>query len=282
MVETTIRAEQLQKWINHPDWVILDCRFDLQNPAWGFREYQKGHIPNAFFADLDRDLSSPKHPGTGRHPLPDLETFSKTCSKWGIEKGKQVVVYDTVAGSFASRVWWLLNYLGHREAAVLEGGFSAWEKLNLPVSTETPAFKNADFIPDLQNQLFVSSEELVKQLHQPNLLLIDSRAPLRYAGIEEPLDKLAGHIPGAVNRFHQENLTEDELFISDETLKKQFSELSKGELDQKEIIVYCGSGVTSCLNLVALKKIGIDQAKLYLGSWSEWIEDPARPVVTKK
>ena len=282
MFESIVHPEILYENLNHPDWVIIDCRFDLKNPSWGFEEYQKEHIPNAYFADLDKDLSSPKRIGTGRHPLPNLELFAKKCSTWGIERGKQVVVYDDLNGAFAGRLWWMLKYLGHETSAILEGGLTVWKKLDKPVTNKLPRVNQAKFIPRIQEQLLISSEELLKKLGTPELLLIDSRAQIRYDGIEEPLDKVAGHIPGAVNRFHQENLDEQGFFISDKDLLLQFSSYKKGHLSDLEVIVYCGSGVTSCLYLVALNKLGIKQAKLYLGSWSEWIENPSNPIITKK
>jgi thiosulfate/3-mercaptopyruvate sulfurtransferase len=238
------------------------------------------HIPNAFFADLDLDLSSPKQPGTGRHPLPDMTKLVEKLSNWGITKTKQVVVYDHASGAFSARLWCLLRYLGHNAVAILDGGYNAWKSENRPVTETVPAYKNETvFIPHPQLDLFISTRELEQKLGAPNLLLIDSRAENRYKGLEEPIDPIAGHIPHAVNHFHQENLTDKGYFKSDQALLEIFKQLADQDLQSKEIIVYCGSGVTSCLNLVALQKIGITHGKLYLGSWSEWIEDPSHPII---
>jgi thiosulfate/3-mercaptopyruvate sulfurtransferase len=237
------------------------------------------HIPNAFFADLDLDLSSPKQPGTGRHPLPDITHLVNNFSRWGITEKTQVIVYDHMSGAFSARLWCLLRYLGHNNVAVLDGGYTAWKNENRPISKTIPAFKKTTFTPNIHPEIFVTANELAKKLKNSNLLLIDSRAESRFRGIEEPIDRIAGHIPHAVNHFHQDNLNEEGYFKSEQELRSVFNKLSEQDLNSKEIIVYCGSGVTSCLNLVALQKLGIEHGKLFLGSWSEWIEDSSRPII---
>ncbi|MAT44407.1 MAG: sulfurtransferase [Anaerolineaceae bacterium] len=279
MFDSIIHPDTLEKHINDPDWVIIDCRFELSDPSWGKKMYLEDHIPNAFFADLDLDLSSPKRPGTGRHPLPDITHLVNKFSCWGITEKTQVIVYDHMSGAFSARLWCLLRYLGHNNVAVLDGGCTAWKNENRPISKTIPSFKNTTFTPNIHPELFVTARELEQKLNNSNLLLIDSRADKRYKGIEEPIDRIAGHIPHAVNHFHQDNINEEGYFKSDQELRVIFNKLSKQDINSKEIIVYCGSGVTSCLNLVALQKIGFKNGKLFLGSWSEWIEDPSRPII---
>ncbi len=201
-------------------------------------------------------------------------------SRWGIDKKKQVVVYDHLSGAFSARLWCLLRYLGHNAVAVLDGGYNAWKSENRPITQIIPDDKSdTKFVPHPQPDFFVTTTELEQKIKNPNMLLIDARAANRYLGLEEPIDFVAGHIPGAVNHFHQENLTDEGYFKPDQELETIYKQLAKDDLGSKEIIVYCGSGVTSCLNLVALQKIGFTNAKLYLGSWSEWIEDPSRPTI---
>ncbi len=278
--DSIVHPNTLFQYLNDPDWVIIDCRFELGDPAWGKSAYLEDHIPNAFFADLDHDLSSPKQIGSGRHPMPDIGDLVEKLSAWGITENKQVVVYDHLSGAYAARLWCLLRYLGHQAVAVLDGGYSTWKNESRPVTAVLPDKKSdTKFRPYPHPELFISAAELEQKLNSPRLLLIDARAENRYLGLEEPIDRIAGRIPGAVNHFHQDNLTDSGTFKSDQELTKIYTNLASQDLKSKEIVVYCGSGVTSCLNLVALQKIGLPAGRLYLGSWSEWIEDSRRPIV---
>lgn len=277
---TLISPQDLNLHLHRSDWIIVDCRFDLAQPEWGFRSYQENHIPGAVYADLDRDLSAPRTPQTGRHPLPSTTEFLKRLCRWGIDPNKQVVVYDTVGGAFAARLWWMLRLYHHEAVAVLDGGFDHWVRLGYPtesgIHTNPPTVK-INTQPDLH--WVVTTAEIEQHIRQPRFLLIDARAPERYRGETEPIDPVAGHIPGAVNRFHQNNLNPDGTFKSPDRLRQEFTDLLQGT-PPDDVVVYCGSGVTSCHHLLAMEIAGLRGARLYVGSWSEWIRDPSHPIAT--
>jgi len=272
LVTTDILAEHL----NDPGWILIDCRFDLQSPDWGWEDYQKNHIPGAVYARLDHSLSSPVTSSTGRHPLPIPAKLIKTFSTWGIDATKQVVVYDTVGGSFAARLWWLLRYYGHTRVAVLDGSFPKWITEHRPTRNGIENHAPAIFVgtPDPS---MVADAEVVNSIRQNTAhRLIDARNQNRFLGINEPVDAVAGRIPGAVNRFHGLNLNDNGTFLSPEDLRIGFEGIL-GSVKPEHVIVYCGSGVTSCHHLLAMEYIGMKGARLYPGSWSEWIRDPDRP-----
>jgi thiosulfate/3-mercaptopyruvate sulfurtransferase len=277
---TFIDADQLDKLSDHKNLVIIDCRFDLVNPSWGFQDYLNNHIPNAIYADLEKDLSGSITAETGRHPLPEPVKFIETCSKWGIDEDKQVVVYDTTSGSFASRLWWMLKYFGHQNVAILNGGLSAW--LESGFSQESGHFHNqpSKFIGAPDHLLIKSTTDMEKIIFQPDYTIIDARSRERYLGLEEPLDKIAGHIPTAINFFHQNNLGPNGKLLPTVELRDKYDNLLRG-LNNTRKIVYCGSGVTSCLNFAVMQHIGIEPIQLYLGSWSEWIRNPNHPIITE-
>jgi thiosulfate/3-mercaptopyruvate sulfurtransferase len=275
---TIISAQQLHQNLHDPNWVVVDCRFDLQKPEWGFESYQQQHIPGAVYAHLDHDLSAPVTPETGRHPLPTVEAITSRLESWGIGNDTQVVVYDTVGGAYASRLWWQLRFLGHEQAAVLDGGFQKWQEAGYPVASGRESRPTAVFAPSPQPHLLASVDEVEANHNNPTYRLIDARAPERFRGEQEPIDPVAGHIPGAVNRFHGQNLGKDGLFLPADTLKEQYQALI-GDTPEDQVIVYCGSGVTSCHHLLALEIAGIFGARLYAGSWSEWIRDRKRPIL---
>lgn len=276
---TLIDADALARHINDPDWVILDCRFDLANPELGHNAYEQGHIPNARYVHLDTDLSD-KQPGPngefrGRHPLPAREHFIEKLREWGVQNQSQVIAYDAQGGMFAARLWWMLRWCGHEAAAVLNGGLPAWQALNLPLSSESPAPSRGSV--ELKGPLVktVDAQILLANLQQPAHPIVDARAPDRYRGENETLDPIGGHIPGAKNRFFRDNLQADGRFKSAEQLRAEFAEvISKPE----QAVMQCGSGVTACHNLLALEVAGLSGAALYPGSWSEWCADPSRPV----
>lgn len=275
---TLISASTLMSILDEPDLVIADCRFSLAEPDRGQNDYGEAHIPGAFYAHLDRDLSSPVIVGsTGRHPLPDIDKFSEKLGHWGIGPDTQVVAYDDSGGAIAARLWWLLRWLGHDAVAVLDGGWQAWIFGNRPVRPGIESYPRQNFVGHPRPNLVVTSSIMETMINETNGLIIDSRAPERYRGEEEPIDPVAGHIPGAVSAPYQDNLDVDGFFISQEKLRARFMALFGG-IPVDEAVFYCGSGVTAAHNLLALAYAGLGQSRLYAGSWSEWITDPDRPV----
>jgi thiosulfate/3-mercaptopyruvate sulfurtransferase len=275
--ETIISCEQLKEDLTRKDWVIVDCRFDLAAPEWGFEEYQQLHIPGAVYTSLDKDLSGAKTPFTGRHPLPDPQDFCSAMSRLGISAGTQVVVYDSTSGSYAARLWFLLRFYGHNQVAVLDGGFPAWYKAGYPIESGANKNPRGNFTGTPDFSQIVTTTQVEKIYSDPDWLLIDARSGERYRGEQEPIDPVAGHIPNAANRFHGFNVDGNGLFLPKERLLQEFSELTKGH-DHEHMAVYCGSGVTSCHHLVAMAAAGLPLPKLYVGSWSEWIRDPKHPI----
>jgi thiosulfate/3-mercaptopyruvate sulfurtransferase len=276
---TLASVETLASHLNDPDWQIFDCRFDLNNLNWGFTQYQAGHIPGAIYVHLNEDLSGKITSKTSRHPLPDPEAFAKKCAAWGIRPEKQVVVYDHAGGSFADRLWWMLRAIGHHQAAVLDGGYPKWVAESQPVSQgiEEPKGTGSRLagIP-FNPKLLMDADGVESILNDPAYRLIDARAPERFSGAVEPLDPIPGHIPGAINRYYGLDLNPDGTFKSADVLRAEFQSLLDG-ISPDNVIVYCGSGVTSCHLLVAMELAGIKGARLYAGSWSEWCRNPARP-----
>ncbi len=273
--QTLISTHALFEHLHEPDWVIVDCRFDLLNPAWGYQDYCRGHIPGVVYAHLDDDLSGPKTEQSGRHPLPDKEVFLQTLSRLGISNHSQVVVYDTTSGSFAARLWWMLKYFRHESVAVLDGGFCAWLESGYPIATGTETRPAGKFSGSPDDSMLVDIQELLRLYQRDDIRLIDARSPERFRGEVEPIDPVAGRIPNSVNRFHQENLTPSGRMKDPATLQREFTEVLQG-LPPQQSIVYCGSGVTSCHHLLAMQAAGLKGARLYAGSWSEWIRDPQR------
>ena len=278
MFTTLVSVEILQARLADPDWVIMDSRFALQEPEWGRGEYLKGHIPGALYAHLDQDLSSPVIPGqTGRHPLPEVEAMANRLSAWGIDQGTQVVVYDIDNGGFAARLWWLLRWLGHPGAAVLDGGWEAWRGSGLPVEIEIRRRHERKFIPRLQPAMLVNVGQVQQMIGDLTWIILDARAVERYRGEVEPIDPVAGHIPGAVCLPYLDSVGADGKFLAKDELRKRFETALEGRSVDKTA-VYCGSGVTSAHHILAMEHAGLGTARLYAGSWSEWIADPARPV----
>jgi thiosulfate/3-mercaptopyruvate sulfurtransferase len=272
-----VSIHTLAEHLRDPNWVIIDCRFGLRNPNEGLARYRADHIPGARYAHLDNDLSSPVTAQTGRHPLPDANQLAEKFGQWGIDKETQIVVYDDMGGAFAGRLWWLARWMGHRNVALLDGGYPTWIAEDLPVTAEivSPVAKRFTANPD--RTMWLSTEEVVGGLAQRSILLLDARAPERFRGEVEPLDSVAGHVPGAINRPFQANLTTTRLFLSPEVLYPAFLQVI-GSIDPKNVVHMCGSGVTACHNILAMEIAGLAHAKLYVGSWSEWIRDPVRGV----
>jgi len=259
------------------DPVIVDCRFKLDDEAWGRRQYEAAHIPAAVYAHLDHDLSGPKTGTNGRHPLPDPGALAQTFGRLGITNGMQVVAYDQDNGMYASRLWWLLRWLGHDAVAVLDGGFAKWTAERRETRSGAETRPPQTFVPAPRGDMVVDAAVVTSLMQNHEWRLIDARAAERYRGDVEPLDKVAGHIPGAVNHFFQTNLDESGTFRPPEDLRARLG-ASLGHISADHIICYCGSGVTACHDLLALEHAGLRGAKLYAGSWSEWCSDPGRPI----
>jgi thiosulfate/3-mercaptopyruvate sulfurtransferase len=281
MYTTLIESHELAAHISDTDWAVLDCRFELARPEWGASVYAEGHLPNAIYAHLDRDLSSPVTSTSGRHPLPAVETFVSTLGRRGIDENVQVVAYDQSNGAHASRLWWLLRWVGHVRVAVLNGGFAAWQQAGLPVSKQPGVRQTRRFTPNRARTAVVSTVELEKllaadQLTSGERALIDARAADRFAGQNETLDPVAGHVPGARNHPFAHNLDAQGRFLPADVLRSKWLETLHGNAPTTAIAM-CGSGVTACHNLLALEAAGLPCAQLYAGSWSEWIRDAARP-----
>jgi len=264
-----------------PHWRIVDCHYNLQCHDEGLDLYRREHIPNAVYAHLKNDLASPSTPTSGRHPLPDIEKFKRLLGSWGINQQTQVVVYDNANGSFAARLWWLLKWLGHSKVAVLDGGFNQWKLRGYPVTSDIPHYAASQFAGRPDMTMLVSSNEIAMQLPKANITLIDVRDPERYYGVTEPIDNVAGHIPNAINVPWKTNLDSQGRFLPRALLTRQYRHLLHQQNPQQTVFM-CGSGVTACHSLVALAFAGIEGARLYAGSWSEWITDPERPIQTDK
>ncbi|HSC84291.1 MAG TPA: sulfurtransferase [Pseudomonas sp.] len=274
-------ATTLHARLDEPGLVLLDCRFALDDPAYGARSYAQAHIPGAQFADLEHDLSGPVHKGvTGRHPLPAPTELLNKLQTWGIDPDSSVVLYDDGPGAFAARAWWLLAWLGKREGVyLLDGGLKAWKDAGLPLSDATPTVTRGSFTGQADLSLLLDATQLQARLDNPDLTLLDARALPRFRGDVEPLDPVAGHIPGAQCAVFTDNLGSDGRFLPAAQLRQRFAAL-RGERPVESLVAYCGSGVTACHNLFALCLAGFPLAPLYAGSWSEWITDPSRPVAT--
>jgi thiosulfate/3-mercaptopyruvate sulfurtransferase len=256
------------------EWRVFDCRHDLMKPEVGAVQYREGHIPGALFASLDRDLSAPKNGKNGRHPLPEPDAFAAWLGRAGLRREDQVVCYDGANGLYASRLWWMLRWVGHRNVAVLDGGFAKWKSEGRPVTTDVPAPTPTDYAVDLQEDAAVSVRAVHRRLGQQTL--VDARAAPRWRGETEPIDPEAGRIPGALNRSSADNNAPDGTFKPAAQLKNEFDKVLAGR-KPGDVVNYCGSGVSACHNLLAMEVAGLSGAKLYAGSWSEWIADPARP-----
>ncbi|MEH7545275.1 sulfurtransferase [Neobacillus vireti] len=259
-------SEWLLKHLNDVNVKIVDCRFSLAEPQKGKINYLQSHLPGAVYFDLEQDLSGTVGDHGGRHPLPDVDVFVNKLENAGINHEITVIAYDDGEGAFAARFWWLLKYLGHENVYVLDGGFKNWLKADFPVTADIPTFKREDFRLSLRSELLATYEEVKAAVAKQDKVLIDSREAKRYLGLEEPIDKKAGHIPGALNKPWMEGLRGGR-YLPNSVQMQRFSDL---DLNQP-IIVYCGSGVTAVPNFLALKQAGFKNVKLYVGSFSDWI-----------
>ena len=276
---TLISPKDLASNINQSNWFIFDARFNLADTQVGETAYRHGHIANARYVHLDRDLSSAISSFTGRHPLPDFNALIKKLSAWGVSNTSQIVIYDDVSGAIASRFWWLLRYLGHEKVAILDGGLSYWQKQGHPITTHLPKSTPAIYRPYVNCSALVNVQTLEQELAKNSITLIDARAAERYQGKIEPLDPVAGHIPKALNRPFQLNLDTQGRFLPAAELQQQFHALI-GQTPATQVVHMCGSGVTACHNLLAMEIAGLAGSKLYAGSWSEWIRNKNRAIAS--
>jgi thiosulfate/3-mercaptopyruvate sulfurtransferase len=273
---TLISVPALARQVRDPQLVIFDCRHDLMKPGAGARAYAEAHIPGARFADTDQDLAGPKNGHNGRHPLPDAQAFMQWLGRNGVDSTKQVVAYDNVGSSSAARLWWMLRWVGHERVAVLDGSWDGWVEAGLQITSDAPAVTPTRFA-DTPRSTWVGVGDVVRNLDTGEMVLIDARAAERYQGLTEPIDPVAGHIPGARNRLYKDNLLPDGRFKPAEQLRNEFSALLAGGAPD-QVVHQCGSGVSACHNLLAMEIAGLGGSRLYPGSWSEWIADPSRPI----
>ena len=274
---TLISAGTLASRLDDPSWLIADCRYNLKDEAWGRAEYLPSHIPGAVFVNLAHDLAGPRTGTNGRHPLPSPEAMAATFGRLGIGDKTQVVAYDQDTGAYASRLWWMLRYMGHHAVAVLDGGLAAWMHAGGAVGAGEEHRAPVVFTPRPRTEMRVAVDEAAGLVGNTNAMLVDARSPQRFEGQPDPLDHVSGHIPGARNRFYKDNLAQDGTMRSAGDLRADFERVL-GDRSADQVVMYCGSGVTACHNLLAMERAGLPGAKLFAGSWSEWESDPKRPV----
>jgi thiosulfate/3-mercaptopyruvate sulfurtransferase len=279
MFKTLIDPQTLAAHLDDPSWVIVDTRFDLADPSKGERQFLEEHIPGARYAHLDRDLSGEKTGTNGRHPLPTAAQMRERFGALGIAPGKQVIVYDADNAMYAARLWWMLRFMGHEAVAVLDGGFERWRREVGAVASGEERGGTAAFSGQPRDDWRLDVDTIASSLGDPSRVLVDARAEERFRGENETIDKVGGHIPGAKNRFYQHNLTSGKTFKPAAEVRAEWQSLL-GSTDIRHAVMYCGSGVTACHNLLALEHAGLPGARLYPGSWSEWSANPARPVET--
>ncbi|WP_339845989.1 sulfurtransferase [uncultured Halopseudomonas sp.] len=274
-----IDVHSLAQRLEDPRVRVFDVRFSLEQPDQGRSEFAAAHIPGARYLHLDEDLSSPVVPGeTGRHPLPDPEQLAALLRRAGINQDTLVIAYDDGPGLFASRLWWLLRWLGHEQVQILDGGLKAWQAANLPTTQETPRpVAEGNFVARADNSKLIDADEIQHRQDDPALQLLDARGPARFTGEAEPMDPVAGHIPGAANLPCAANVNTNGTWLDSVQLRKRFEPWLEADT---ELVSYCGSGVTACHNVLAAVEAGLAEPRLYAGSWSHWITDPNRPVAT--
>ncbi|SAK64547.1 sulfurtransferase (cyanide detoxification) [Caballeronia arationis] len=259
--------------------LVFDCRFDLAAPEAGAAAYAAGHLPGAHYLHLDRDLSGAKTGTNGRHPLPDRAALVAKLAGFGLNEGQQVVAYDAEGGMYAARLWWLLRWLGHDSVALVDGGLQAWEAAGQPLDTQVPPRSTGNFKAGKPLAVTVDVHAVERNLTTRDHMVIDARAADRYRGENETIDPVGGHIPGALNRFFKDNLTDEGRFRTAHELRDAFGALI-GKTPPDRVVLQCGSGVTACHNALAMEIAGLHGAALYGGSWSEWCANPSRPVAT--
>lgn len=271
---TLVRPQDV---LHHPQWLVIDCRFDLQDPEAGLRAWRKSHVPGACYAHMEEDLSGPVDDHSGRHPLPDPVSLCRTLGYWGIEAGVQVVVYDQSDGAYAARLWWLLRWLGHDAVAILDGGWERWIREGHPTSAalELPRGVVFDGLP--KTDWVISTENLQRHLQDDHWRILDVRDGQRFRGEIEPIDPVAGHIPGARNLPYREFVDQNGEFLPAHRLRSRLLR-GLGGIPTERAVFMCGSGVSACHGLMAMELAALSGARLYAGSWSEWVRDSGRPV----
>jgi len=277
MHTTLISTDVLAEDLVNPSWLIADCRYNLNDESCGRGQYDAGHIAGAVFVDVAHDLAGRRTGTNGRHPLPSIEDMAATFGRFGIADDTQVIAYDQEAGAFASRLWWMLRYLGHDAVAVLDGGFAKWTREGRSVRGGVETRRPVRFTPRPRHEMRVTVDQTLAHLGDPSVVLIDARSPDRYAGKPDPLDTIYGHIPGARNRYYRHNVTGAGTMRTGRELKTDFETVLAGN-PASQVVMYCGSGITACHNLLAMEHAGLHGARLFAGSWSEWESNPERPV----
>lgn len=277
---TLISTDTLATHLSNPTFFLADCRYNLSDEHLGHAAYGESHIPGAVFVNVGRDLAGARTGANGRHPLPSPADIAKTFGRLGITTNMQVVAYDHDIGTYASRLWWMLKYVGHDAVAVLDGGWAKWLREGRPVRGGEETRSPAAFAAQLKSDMHVTIDEVVARLNDPSMLLVDARSPQRFEGQNDPLDKVPGHIPGARNRFYKSNLADDCTMRPASDLRGEFLQVF-GDRPASDVVMYCGSGITACENLLAMEHAGLHGARLFVGSWSEWESDPKRPIERK-
>jgi thiosulfate/3-mercaptopyruvate sulfurtransferase len=277
MHTTIVSTDLLAQHVN--EWAVVDCRFDLQNEGWGREQYRSAHIPGAVYASLNDDLAGERTGTNGRHPLPSIESLAATFGRLGITRNAQVVVYDQDAGLYASRMWWSLRYLGHDAVALLDGGWAKWLRERRPTASGDESRPPVTFKAEPRRDVRLNVDQVIARMREPSTLLVDARGPERFEGKSEAIDRVAGHIPGAANHFYKWNVADDGTLLPAEKLRENYERLLGGRTPD-QAVMYCGSGVSACHNLLAMEHAGLQGTRLYVGSWSEWSSDPARPIET--
>lgn len=277
---TLISADELAGQLDDAACTVVDARFSLNDPGRGYRDYLAGHIPGAIYVHLADDLSGPIVKGkTGRHPLPSVEIFADRLGRWGIDNDTRVAVYDDAGGAIASRLWWMLRWLGHDAVAVLDGGMPQWIAQGRPTVGGNEKREPCTFMATPRPDWILNAADVLERLNDPAWKIVDSRTPDRFSGAHEPVDPVAGRIPGAVNAPHPDVLNKEGLFLSPAQLRDRLGTLLRDHRVERTVF-YCGSGVTAAHNLLAMAHAGLGDARLYPGSWSDWITDPNRPIAT--
>jgi thiosulfate/3-mercaptopyruvate sulfurtransferase len=272
-----IAPSELQSRLDDPRWVVFDCRHDLADPAKGERLYREGHLPGAHFARVDLDLSGEKDGRRGRHPLPDPAAFAGFLARHGVTEQSCVVAYDDAGGQYAARLWWMVRWIGHESVLLVDGGFPRWQGEGRPLETAVPPVRPGRLLPRPVDGSVWQASHVEANLGSREAVILDARSPERYRGETEPIDRVAGHIPGALNRFFKDNLNPDLTFRPAADLRREFAALLAAAGD-RPVVHQCGSGITACANLFAMEYAGLRGSRLYAGSWSEWIADPRRPI----
>ena len=277
---TIINNNILKQHLDDPDWMIFDCRHDPFDFGSGRQAFGVSHIPNAKFAHMSADLSSPSSGNNGRHPLPAANVFIKRLENWGVDNTKQIVTYDDSGSIYAARLWWMLRWIGHSKVAVLNGGWGHWCNLNFPTERTAPALATTTtrFFDVPRDTEWVSIQTIEAAVGNPLICMIDARSPQKFAGLDEQQDPIGGHIPGALNRFYRKNIDVNGCFLSPTLLKTEFQALI-GNIPPENVIHQCGAGITACNNILAMEIAGLHGSKLYPGSWSEWCSNPLRPMI---